>query len=222
MELEGNGHSRLASPGRTKSGASSNLRGQSLSELGFKDEQDILDKLRDKDPNALAGLFFLYQTKVYHVVLGIVNNEGAAEEIVQETFWRIWDQAHQIDKDVVTLGPWVKAIARHRALDRLRLSTVRMAVHASSMEEYSLAVPQSTAENLFLTRELAETVREACNRLTENQRQVVELAYYQGLSQTEIAVVLKKPLGTVKSWTRSALRSLRRSLLKKQRSAERP
>jgi len=134
------------------------------------------------DEAAFQLLTERHSQSVFHLAYRMTGNEQDAEDIVQETFWRIWDHVHQIDKDVTTLGPWIKAIARRRALDRVRLSNVRLAVYANSMETYVVDPAETTGESLVLTHERADAVREACNRLNENQRQVVELAYYRGLS----------------------------------------
>src|SRR5947209_2593746 len=181
--------------------------------FAFPDEGDIPGRLRRKDPDALADLYDLYGTVVYRVVLRMVNNQSAAEDIVQETFGRIWERSHQIREDAASIGPWILTIARNRALDYLRLSDVRVAFAAKRLDDMEeLCIPDKDAESQFLSDEFARTIRTACNRLNDKQRRVIEMAYYQGLSQTRIAEVLDQPLGTVKSWTRSALQCLRQSL----------
>ena len=176
------------------------------------DERELIEKLRRHDPDGLAGLYDLHGSYVYRIVLRVVNNQSAAEDIVQETFGRIWERSNQIRPDVVTLGPWILAIARNRALDYLRLSDVRVAASAKPLEEVEICVGGKDAEAQVLSEEFALRVRNACSRLTENQRKVIELAYYHGLPQTTIAEVMHQPVGTVKSWTRSALQSLREML----------
>ena len=179
---------------------------------GFPDEGDLPRRLRQRDGEALSGLYDIYGAIVYRVVLRIVANQAAAEDIVQESFERLWSRAHQLREDAPSVGPWLLTIARNRALDYLRLSDVRVSVAATPLESAELSSPAASAEGQLIQDESFRQLRAACASLNEKQQRVIELAYYQGLSQSRIAEVLGQPLGTVKSWTRSALQALRESM----------
>jgi RNA polymerase sigma-70 factor (ECF subfamily) len=179
---------------------------------GFPNEGDLPRRLRERDGEALTGLYDMYGAIVFRVVLRIVNNPTAAEDIVQESFERLWSRSHQLREDTAAVGPWLLTIARNRALDYLRLSDVRVAIAAMPLEKADLSAPTQSAEGQMLQAESVRQLHAACGRLSEKHRRVIELAYYQGLSQTRIAEVLGQPLGTIKSWTRSALQSLRQSM----------
>lgn len=179
---------------------------------GFPDEGDLPRRLRDRDGEALARLYDLYGAIVFRVVLRIVNNTMAAEDIVQEAFERLWSRSHQLREDTHAVGPWLLTIARNRALDYLRLSDVRVSAAATPLENANLSEPAPSAERQLIKEESVRHLHTAYERLSEKQRRVIELAYYHGLSQTRIAEVLGQPVGTVKSWTRSALQALRQSM----------
>jgi RNA polymerase sigma-70 factor (ECF subfamily) len=179
---------------------------------GFPNEGDLPRRLRERDGEALTGLYDIYGAIVYRVVLRIVNNPTAAEDIVQEAFERLWTRSHQLREDTSAVGPWLMTIARNRALDYLRLSDVRVSVSATPLEHARLSAPAPSAEWQLIQAESVRRLRTACDQLNEKQRRVIELAYYHGLSQSRIAEVLEQPLGTIKSWTRSALQSLRQSI----------
>ena len=179
---------------------------------GFPNEGDLPRRLRERDGEALTSLYDLYGAIVYRVVLRIVNNPAAAEDIVQDAFERLWSRSHQLQQDTNSVGPWLLTIARNRALDYLRLSDVRVSVAATPLESANLSAPELSAEGQLIQAESVRQLHTACEHLSEKHRRVIELAYYQGLSQSRIAEVLEQPLGTIKSWTRSALQSLRQSM----------
>jgi len=142
----------------------------------------------------------------------MVRNPAAAEDLVQETFLRVWNRAASFDQERGALGPWLLTVARHRAIDYLRSIDGRMS--ADSLEIDRLDHPRlfTDFENRALSIDRARLIRVAFEKLSPNQRMVIELAYFEGLSQTEMAERMKQPLGTVKTWVRSALKVLRDEL----------
>lgn len=162
--------------------------------------------LKRRDPAAMTALYERYGHIAYSVVYRIVGNGGEAEEIVQETFLRIWRRAHLIDNSHDSLRPWLLAIARNLAIDHIR--SVHDRNKSLDRRGYEWA-PVLVSSNYFSDH--TEQLRRAFDDLSLEQRTVIEFAYFEGLTQTEIADRMKKPLGTVKSWVRVALTNLRQS-----------
>lgn len=177
-----------------------------LAGLLEKKNGELLRRLKARDPQALADLYDLYGRILYVVIVRIVNDPGVAEDLVQESFLRVWNRAAGLEEQYGMVGPWLLSIARHCALDYRKSSQSRMAAQVPFED---VAFPPITMESEILTSERAQILENACRSLSENQKQVLELAYYEGLSQTAIAERLQQPLGTVKSWTRLALLKLR-------------
>jgi RNA polymerase sigma-70 factor (ECF subfamily) len=180
--------------------------------LRFKGEGDLARRLRARDAGAMRELYDRYGRLVYSLILRIVRNSGAAEDLVQETFLRVWNRMQAFDPERGALGPWVLTVARNRAIDYLRSTDGRMS--ASTLELDRLEQPGQFCdfEDRALSLDRARRLKEAFEKLTPHQKTVVELAYFEGLSQTEMAERMQQPLGTVKTWIRSALKVLREQL----------
>jgi RNA polymerase sigma-70 factor (ECF subfamily) len=175
------------------------------------DDQEIAQRLKQRDAGAMSELYDKYGGLLYSVILRSVANAATAEDLVQETFLRIWNRIHTFDVERGRLEGWIVTIARNRAIDYLR--SLR-----SQPSESSATLEDLEHSGLFVTRETEadrltrrKAVGAALDRLNEEQREVLELTHFQGLTQTEIAQRLHKPLGTVKSLVRSALKLLRAS-----------
>ena len=160
----------------------------------------------------MADLYDRYGRLAFSMILRIVRDQALAEDLVQETFLRVWNRVQKFDGERGALGPWLLAVARNRAIDYLRSVDGRMARNAHEMAESERPVLYASQEKNLIGEEQAKRIREALNRLNANQRSVIELAYFEGLSQTEMAAKLGEPLGTVKTWVRAALKSLRAEL----------
>lgn len=180
--------------------------------LDGKDETDLVGRLQRRDPQALAELYDRYGRIAYGLIHRVVRNAAAAEDLVQETFLRVWNRVHGFDPAKGTLGPWVLTVARNRAIDYLRSVDGRMAQSAFEIEKMEQPSVFNDFEREIMNIDRVKLLKEAFQKLTPNQREVLELAYYEGLSQTEMAERLKQPLGTVKTWVRTALKTLREQL----------
>jgi RNA polymerase sigma-70 factor (ECF subfamily) len=148
---------------------------------------------------------------VFGLILRIVQDRGAAEDLVQETFLRVWSRVGGFDSEQGAVGPWLLAVARNRAIDYLR--------YRGRRPESSLELNETENPKLFsdvqadpLRFDLVRQVKSALEKLTGQQREVIELAYFEGMSQTEIAEKMRQPLGTVKTWMRRALLQMREEL----------
>jgi len=165
------------------------------------------------DPSALAPLYARYGKLVYGLALAILGSREEAEDLTHELFVSVCDPALDgYDRRRGTVGAFLVARTRSRAIDRLR-GRCRSARLLRSWHDTALPEPASrTPFELVSMRRVAERVRTGLAQLPENQRQVLELAYYGGLSQREIAADLATPLGTVKSLSRRGLATLERAL----------
>jgi RNA polymerase sigma-70 factor (ECF subfamily) len=175
------------------------------------DDQEIAKRLKQRDPSAMAELYDRYAGLLYSVILRAVANQATAEDLVQETFLRIWNRIQTFDVERGRLEGWMVTIARNRAIDYLRSMRSQPGEATATLEDLEhagLFVTRETEADLLTRR---KAVSSALNRLNEEQRQVLELTHFQGLTQTEIAEKMRKPLGTVKSLVRSALKVLRTS-----------
>lgn len=163
------------------------------------------------DTAGLSELYDRYSDLLYSLTVRIVGGASDAEEVLQDSWLQAWRSAGSYDPRRGAVGAWLVTITRSRALDRVRsVGSRRRAVAAAGAE--ALAAPPRPAPDPatgFARRMLREDVARALAALTPQQRQVVELAYFAGLSQAEIATRLGAPPGTVKSWTRQALLKLR-------------
>ena len=180
--------------------------------LRFKGEGDLARRLQSRDASAMGELYDRYGRLVYSLILRIVRNSAAAEDLVQETFLRVWNRMQGFDQERGALGPWVLTVARNRAIDYLRSADGRMSAGSLELDRLEHPGQFCNFEDHAMSLDRARRLKEAFEKLTPNQKTVVELAYYEGLSQTEMAERLQQPLGTVKTWIRSALKVLREQL----------
>jgi RNA polymerase sigma-70 factor (ECF subfamily) len=162
----------------------------------------IIAGLKRRDPAALGDLYDRYGRIVYLVALRKVRNSHEAEDIVQEVFLRVWTRAHLIDNVRGTLGAWLLTVTRNLAIDHIRACS-----RHAWLEQPCVEVIPGPVSHEF--SDIVDRLSAALTNLTHEQRRVVELAYYQGLSQTEISERVGKPLGTVKTCVRGALQRLR-------------
>ena len=169
----------------------------------------IVEMMASSDEQALGALYDRWSTAVHALVTRIVRDDADAEEVVEAVFWQAWQQAGRYTSDRGTPGAWLLAMARSRSLDRLRTLRRRRDEQPvdDSIFENQPAVGDPLSE--LDATERATRVSAEVHKLPAEQREVLELAYFEGLSQTEIAERLTLPLGTVKTRARLALRKLR-------------
>jgi RNA polymerase sigma-70 factor, ECF subfamily len=173
-------------------------------------DTELLERLQRREPDALGELYDKYGRLVYSLILRVVRDSGTAEDLVQETFLRVWNRVQSFDAKKGSIAPWILAVARNRAIDYLRSAQSRHdPAELSQMDHPSL---YSEMETDLLNRDSTRRIQTAMQKLPETQRQVIEFAYFEGLSQTEMAERMGQPLGTIKTWVRSALRVLREEL----------
>ena len=159
------------------------------------------------DARALAALYQRHAGRVKALALRILGSPPEAEEIVQETFVEVWRRAGQYELGRGAVRAWITTIARSRAIDRLRSRGVGERSVAALAHEDRQPTPATPLENVEQRAE-RERVAQALAELPDAQRRVIELAYFEGKSQREIAESTGEPLGTVKTRVRLAMEKL--------------
>lgn len=185
-----------------------------LDERGASPDAALVRLLLQNDVNAFEKLYDKYSRLVYSLVLRIVQQTGPAEEVVQDVFLQLWRNSAQYDAARGPFVPWLMTLARNRALDTLRLKSERQRRLENQGDELVSVVIAPQYEKDLDEKRRAERVRALVGELKPEQKRVIELAYFQGLSHSEIAAELKEPLGTVKSWIRNGLMRLKEGLQK--------
>ncbi len=175
------------------------------------DDTKLVAKVAEGDERAFLAIYDRYASRVHALTLRILGEPMLAEEATQDTFLKLWSRARLYLMERGSLLVWLLTIARRTALDRLRLEGRRPTLSNSEDPD---GVWQSLANEDSLTPEARwRSMFFSVQSLPEEQRHVIVLAYYQGLSQSEIAETLGWPLGTVKSRMRAAMETLRQEWL---------
>ena len=165
----------------------------------------LLERVRRGDEAAMAALYDRYSRIVYSVSLRVLRDVPAAEDVLQEIFMQVWRNPGSFLATKGSLGGWLAVVARNRSID-----TLRRRRPTDQVEEVALASPFNLAEEAE-RNSLMERARAAIVHLPGEQRKMLEMAFFDGLTHTEIAEVTGDPLGTVKTRIRSALLTLRKA-----------
>jgi len=177
-------------------------------------DAELMERILRRDPSALETLYDRYARSVYSLVLRISQQPASAEEIVQDVFLQLWKSADRFQISRGPLEPWLFTMARNRALDFLRLKREKQRRREDSVEDDLpiAAVARPDPEGAIDLSRRAEKVRALMTSLPATQRRAIELAFFEGMSHSEIAAAMGEALGTVKSWIRGGLLRLRESL----------
>lgn len=174
-------------------------------------DQPLVAAMRGGDESALESLYTRYGGLAFTLALRIVGDRDLAVEVVQDSFFRLWQQANGYDPARGSVTAWLMTVTRNRAID-----TLRGRQHQARLRESVLLTDteadQSAHGDLAETVALRQTLGRAVQSLPPEQRHILELAYYEGLTRTEIADRLGHPVGTVKTRLRAALDRLRGTL----------
>jgi len=167
------------------------------------DDMRLVARIRAGDQPAMSELYDRYGRVVYAVALRVLQDTSAAEDVLQDIFLQLWRNPDAFDASRGSLAAWLAVISRHRAIDRLRKRKPEV-----DIEECVIAggpdLGDEVERNLVI-----EKVRSVLAEMNPDQRQALELAYFQGLTHTEIAEKTGEPLGTIKTRIRSGLQQLR-------------
>ena len=165
----------------------------------------LISAVRSGDEQAMAALYDRYSGIVYSVALRVLADTSAAEDILQEVFIQLWRSPAAFDSSRGNLGAWLAVIARNRAIDNLRKRRSE-----TDIEEVVVSIERDLAGDAERTRAM-EKVRRALGAMPPAQRSALEMAYFEGLTHTEIASKTGEPLGTVKTRIRTGLLALRKA-----------
>jgi RNA polymerase sigma-70 factor, ECF subfamily len=172
-------------------------------------EAQLVEKLRNGDPDALAIAYDLYGRIAFSLFVRITRDRSAAEDLVQELFFRLWSRRREFDAGRGAVGTWLLSIARNMAIDYMRSAQTRFQSRLRPIDQTDTLRFSYKSDEPERVMDAARAVQDALAELKPNQRKVLELAYFEGCSQSEIAARLEEPLGTVKSWMRAALERVR-------------
>jgi RNA polymerase sigma-70 factor (ECF subfamily) len=175
-------------------------------------DQSLMRRLAARDDKALEELYDRYSRLIFSVLLRITGQAELAEELLQETFLRLWRNAESYHETRGELRPWLLTVARNLAFDHRRTKVEQQRQREFHLEIVPALSGGPPTEELYARRERVRQVREVIGTLPSSQQRALHLAYFEGMSQSEIARAMDEPLGTVKTWVRTALHQLREQL----------
>jgi RNA polymerase sigma-70 factor (ECF subfamily) len=168
----------------------------------------LMARVAEGDQQAFAEVYDATSRTVFGIVLRVLRDRAQAEEVTQEVYVDAWRQARRFDGERGSATSWLNTIAHRKAVDRVR-SVERAAARDQQHFEHETRAPEPDVSDLVIARDDGRRVRDALQRLPEVQRTALELAYFDGRSQREVAEYLEVPLGTVKTRIRDAMKRLR-------------
>jgi RNA polymerase sigma-70 factor (ECF subfamily) len=171
--------------------------------------EELITQMARGDADACGRFYDRYARLVYPLILRIVQHTADAADVLQEVFWEAWQSAASYDPGRGSPEAWIVMRARTRAIDRVRAMRRRSETFVAPVDETFAAAPAGPGGDAAQRAADRAIVAEVLERLPDAQREVIELAYYGGLTQTEIAERLKQPLGTVKTRMRLGMERLR-------------
>jgi RNA polymerase sigma-70 factor (ECF subfamily) len=170
---------------------------------------DVIPLLATGDSRAIESLYDRYGRLAFGLALRMLNDRMAAEDVVQEAFVALWRHAKSFDPDRGQVRSWLLRIVRNRAIDRLRGNATHR--ETANIDDANLSVDDTAWDHVAADADRTQ-VQRLLNDLPSGQRRAIELSYFGGLSQPEVAVTMRLPLGTVKSRQRLGLEKMRRAL----------
>jgi RNA polymerase sigma-70 factor, ECF subfamily len=169
----------------------------------------LVERMKAGDESALSTLYDRYSAMLFGVLMRILKEREAAEEVLQDVFLQLWRNAAQFDANRGSLPAFLMVVCRNRAISRLRGRRDREVTEEKEGDYANTFASAQNIEDDAARAELARTLKTALATLPAEQRQAVELAYFEGMTQSEIAARTGAPLGTVKTRVRTAMQSLR-------------
>jgi RNA polymerase sigma-70 factor, ECF subfamily len=182
--------------------------------FGTGSDAEIIHRIRAGDRSAFLEFYDRCAPLLLSVAARILNDRREAEDVLQDVFTQVWHKSAGYDAGLGSLSAWAVALTRNKAIDRIRASTRRRRLieEIAISAEGGAEAPAPTANEWLHGRERATRIRAALAELSPDQREVIELAYFAGLSQSEIATRLDQPLGTIKARIRRGMLRLRDQL----------
>ena len=177
-------------------------------------DADVIRRIRAGDRAAFLEFYDRYAPLLLSVATRVLGDRREAEDVLQDVCTQIWQKSTGYDAQLGSLSSWAVTLTRNKAIDRVRATSRRrrLAEEMAQSSEQLEESPGASANELLYGRERAQRIRTALDELAADQRQVIELAFFAGLSQSEIAARLAQPLGTVKARIRRGMLKLREQL----------
>jgi RNA polymerase sigma-70 factor (ECF subfamily) len=169
----------------------------------------LIEKMRMGDEAALSTLYDRYSAMLFAMLVRILRDQQAAEEVLQDIFLQLWRNAAQFDAARGSLPAWLMVIGRNRAISRLRGRRDREVLEENEGDYANTFASSQNIEDEAQRAQVARNISAAMQQLPVEQRQAVELAYFEGMTQSEIASKTGIPLGTIKTRVRTAMQTLR-------------
>jgi RNA polymerase sigma-70 factor, ECF subfamily len=166
----------------------------------------LVTAIQSGDPDAMGTLYDRYSSIVYSVALRVLQDTGAAEDVLQDVFMQLWRNPGAFDANRGNMAAWLAVIARHRAIDALRRRRPE-----NDIEDVVVSVEPDLASDADRSRTM-DKVRGVLHTMPDQQRSALEMAYFEGLTHSEIAEKTGEPLGTIKTRIRMGLLALRKVL----------
>lgn len=176
------------------------------------DDKELVRAIVGRKQEAVAELYDRFSSMLMALAYRVLGNSQDAEEILQEAFLQVWNQAARYDPKRSSVSTWLVLITRSRAIDRLRSRQVQLRTVTAAQQEKPTSHTSPTGVGDVLLHERRQRLGEEMSKLPPEQRQVLELAFYGGSTQSEIAEQTGIPLGTVKTRTLLAMKKLRAAL----------
>lgn len=186
---------------------------QGTIQQGKLDDLTMMRGIALQDPMSLRAMYDKYSPLVFTIAMRMLHRREDAEDIVADVFWELWEKSSRYDQTRASPSTYLVTLARSRCIDRTRRKSYRQQMTMGSIDE-GAAGTDAPADGVAILDEQRQLVRSALSKLDDTQRQAVEAAYYEGLSHSEIADKLGKPLGTIKTHIRQGLIRLREALRK--------
>ncbi len=172
----------------------------------------LLTAMARGDKSALGRLYDLLSKPLYSLAYRVLNDHSEAQDVVQDVFLQLWDKASVYETGRGSVFAWAATLTRNRSIDRVRMRKRRAEIIAESAPEIHEEAPTSTGADSLALQEKSGAVRAALTQLAPDQKAAIELAFFSGLTQQEIAARLNEPLGTIKARIRRGLLKLRENL----------
>ena len=177
--------------------------------MGTNNESlDLLIRMAARETAALGELYDRYNRLLFGLILRMLRDRRDAEEVLQDVFIQAWTRAATYSRDLGSPAGWLVGIARNRSIDRLRANAVRQ----RTLDAAPVPSAVETPEALAVLTDRQRQIQRALDALPRDQRELIERAYFTGLTQSEMAAQLDVPLGTIKTRVRTGLTTLRRLL----------
>lgn len=190
-----------------------------LSRFSEKDKEliDLLFQISNEAQNALSEFYDLTNGLVFGVATKMLSVREEAEELVMDIYTYVWENSDKYNPDRSAPITWLLLVTRSRCIDRIRSKSKRFSTEFTRDEGFMARVKSSEKgpEQISDQAEKRKIIKNALSSLSDNQRRTIELAYFQGYTQSEIAEELDSPLGTIKSWSRMGMMKLKDEIKKK-------